>query len=98
LQRFFLSLPFFSLCSLFSLDFLVVDSVAWAWWFGLADLGVVVDLSSLWVFWWLIRWLGRGGLGLPISAWWLMPIGFSRFCRLGFLLIFGLGLGFAGWV
>ena len=72
--------------------------MAWAWWFGLADLDVVVDLSSLWVFWWLIRWLGYGGLGLPISAWWLMPVRFSGFCRLSFLLIFGLGLGFAGWV
>jgi hypothetical protein len=29
-------------------------------------------LSSLWVFWWLIRWLGRGGLGLLISVWWLI--------------------------
>ena len=39
-----------------------------------------------------------GGLGLPISAWWWLKawylirwLGFSGFCRLGFL-------GFAGWV
>ncbi len=43
----FFSFPFFSLCSLFFLGFLVVDSVAWACWFGLVDLGVVVDWFRL---------------------------------------------------
>jgi hypothetical protein len=65
------SFPFFSLCSLFflcslfSLGFLVVDSVAWAWWFGLADLGVVVD-SVAWAL-----WFGLADLGVVVLADWV---------------------------
>ena len=44
-------------------------------------------LSSLWVFWWWICWLGRGGLGLSISACWLI-----RWLGRG-----GLGLPISAW-
>jgi hypothetical protein len=79
LQWFFLSLPFFSMCSLFSLGFLVVDSVAWAWWFGLADLGVVVLAG--WVFW---------VLPVGFSVDFRLGLGF---CRLGLIGFCRLGLG-----
>jgi hypothetical protein len=56
------------MCSLFSLGFLVVDSVAWAWWFGLADLGVVVD-SVAWVW-----WFGLADLGVVVD-WFGLALG-----------------------
>ena len=82
----FFSFPFFSLCSLFSLGFLLKHETG---------LGLGLRLETWWlmarlvdsVAWACQRGGWFGGLGLPISAWWAWVCGS---CRLGF--------SFAGWV